>query len=48
MPLYDFHCEDCNQTFESFGRATECPECKSEKVTKLVSKPANNKTETQR
>lgn len=43
MPLYDFHCKQCNGDFELLVRgstAYACPECGSTSVEKLVSLPA--------
>lgn len=43
MPIYDFHCNKCDRTFESLVRASSapvCPACGSETVEKLVSLPA--------
>ncbi len=42
MPIYEFVCEDCGETFEELvlGGAIEgikCPKCASEKVKKLMS-----------
>ena len=43
MPIYDFHCNECDRTFESLVRASStpvCPACGSANVKKLVSLPA--------
>ena len=43
MPIYDYHCLDCNAIFDKLVMSStmvSCPECKSEKLEKLVSKPA--------
>ncbi len=42
MPIYEFVCEDCGESFEELvlGGVTEgikCPKCQSEKVKKLMS-----------
>jgi putative FmdB family regulatory protein len=42
MPIYEFVCEECGETFEELilGGAIEgikCPKCESEKVKKLMS-----------
>ncbi len=42
MPIYEFVCEDCGETFEELvlGGAIEgikCPKCASEKIKKLMS-----------
>lgn len=44
MPIYEFKCENCNTIFETFLLKSEekvfCPNCKSEKVVKLMSVPS--------
>jgi putative FmdB family regulatory protein len=43
MPLFDFHCRECNLDFEELVRGSDmpvCPECKSGNVEKRVSMPA--------
>lgn len=43
MPIYDYHCNACNQTFELLVRASTipaCPTCGSERVEKQLSLPA--------
>ncbi len=43
MPIYDYRCLDCNAIFDKLvmnSTVVACPECKSEKLEKLVSKPA--------
>lgn len=43
MPLYDFHCSQCDKTVELLTRhdaAPACPACGHPKLDKLVSKPA--------
>ncbi|MEW6168478.1 MAG: zinc ribbon domain-containing protein [Pseudomonadota bacterium] len=40
MPIYDYHCKACDQSFELLMRRGDkpvCPECKSEGVEKLIS-----------
>jgi len=43
MPLYEFICEDCGETFEELVSSTKsinqvtCPSCKSDLVRKLIS-----------
>jgi putative FmdB family regulatory protein len=41
MPIFEFHCQACNQDFEKlvFGSdpQVECPFCSQSKVTKLIS-----------
>jgi putative FmdB family regulatory protein len=43
MPLYDFHCTDCDRTFELLVRLSDtptCPECQGQNLQKQVSRPA--------
>jgi putative FmdB family regulatory protein len=46
MPLYEFICEDCGETFEELilsansTNQVTCPHCKSDLVRKLISKIA--------
>lgn len=43
MPIYDFHCQHCEHTFELLVGLSEkpaCPDCGSEEMEKLVSLPA--------
>ena len=43
MPIYDYHCNNCNKAFELLVRSTTilaCPECGSLQLEKLVSMPA--------
>lgn len=43
MPLFDFHCQACDKTFEKLVRSdtqVACPHCGSADVSKCVSKPA--------
>jgi len=42
MPLYDYRCEDCGESFEELMRLNDtrtppCPKCKSERTEKQVS-----------
>lgn len=43
MPVYEYRCEDCHQTFEKLLRfdeaqqTPECPHCHSNKARKLLS-----------
>ena len=42
MPIYEFHCEKCNQDSEILVRSTQwkgtpCPHCGSTKLTKSLS-----------
>ena len=43
MPIYDYRCNDCNQTFELLTRSSAipaCPSCHSPALEKLLSLPA--------
>jgi len=43
MPLYEYHCPDCNHDFEALVRSderAECPTCGTKKLEKLLSVPA--------
>jgi putative FmdB family regulatory protein len=44
MPLYEYHCEPCDHSFEtlvrSMGDVACCPRCGSFEVAKLLSVPA--------
>lgn len=45
MPLYDYHCKDCDKVFEAFLKSASktqpsCTVCGSTHVEKLVSVPA--------
>jgi putative FmdB family regulatory protein len=43
MPLYGFHCADCNAEFEALVGSSEvpaCPTCGSETLEKLLSRVA--------
>jgi len=48
MPLYEYHCEPCDQTFETLIRSTGdlavCPQCGSVEVAKQLSVPAAAQT----
>ncbi len=48
MPLYDFHCADCNSDFEEIQgaevAAPPCPACGSAKTSRLASAPAPGKS----
>ncbi|KIX11424.1 FmdB family zinc ribbon protein [Dethiosulfatarculus sandiegensis] len=41
MPIYEYHCSDCGKDFEILvfksDEKVTCPECKSEKVERLLS-----------
>ena len=42
MPIYEYHCEDCQKSFENFQRVDDdsipdCKLCKGNKVKKLLS-----------
>ncbi len=45
MPIYEYHCEDCRKTFETFQRIDDdsipdCKYCKGNNVKKLLSQTA--------
>ena len=43
MPIYDYHCTQCDKKFELLVRSTTvlaCPHCGSAQLEKLVSMPA--------
>jgi putative FmdB family regulatory protein len=43
MPLYEYRCADCAQTFEALvqpGESAECPACASQRLERLLSVPA--------
>ncbi|MCP4690523.1 MAG: zinc ribbon domain-containing protein [Desulfobacterales bacterium] len=40
MPIYEYHCEECSNDFESLvfgGEKPDCPACNSGRVRKLMS-----------
>ena len=40
MPIYDYKCQSCGQTFEFFvlkNTVAECPACQSQKLEQLIS-----------
>lgn len=43
MPIYEYHCDNCNSDFEQFVRSmfsqetVACPECGSQHVKKTIS-----------
>lgn len=40
MPIYEYHCNNCNKVFETLIMGDEtpkCPECESENVARLMS-----------
>lgn len=42
MPIFEYRCTDCGQTFESFvtaQRPAECPGCHGANLAKLLSSP---------
>jgi putative FmdB family regulatory protein len=48
MPLYEYECRSCKNTFEElvFGdEAISCPECRSKKLERLISVPARPQSE---
>jgi putative FmdB family regulatory protein len=43
MPLYEYNCLDCNDTFELLirtGDQPHCPDCEGTRLEKLLSAPA--------
>lgn len=47
MPIYDFHCPECQHTFEEITsphEAAPCPQCGSTKTERHVSAPSPLKT----
>lgn len=43
MPLYEYTCRDCDETFEALvnnGEAVACPGCQGERLERLFSLPA--------
>ncbi len=46
MPVYEYHCPDCNAQVEIFLRTrTEepvCPSCRGKRLEKLISAPAGH------
>lgn len=48
MPIYEYHCEPCDQTFETLVRtssdAPRCPHCGSHDVARQLSVPAAAQT----
>jgi putative FmdB family regulatory protein len=50
MPLYEYACRDCEHTFETLvfdGETVECPECRSDRLQRLLSVPAKPRAESQ-
>ncbi|MGB2716078.1 MAG: zinc ribbon domain-containing protein [Vicinamibacterales bacterium] len=42
MPIFEYRCDDCGKTFESFvtaQRTPECPACHGANLAKLLSSP---------
>ena len=40
MPLYAYHCDDCDKEFETLVRSNDqpaCPKCESTKLTRMLS-----------
>jgi putative FmdB family regulatory protein len=40
MPMFEYRCHDCSQTFEALVRSSEtaqCPSCQSQTLEKLIS-----------
>ena len=50
MPLYEYVCEECEQSFEALVRTAEekvaCPQCHSKRVERALSVPARPLTVT--
>jgi putative FmdB family regulatory protein len=48
MPIYEYHCEPCDYTFETLIRGIDdvahCPECGGVEIAKLPSVPAAAQT----
>lgn len=48
MPIYEYHCEPCEHTFETLvrggGDVARCPKCGSPDVSKQLSVPAAAQT----
>ncbi len=47
MPLYEYSCKKCDNSFEALvfsGDEVECPECHSQRVERLLSVPAKPQT----
>ncbi len=43
MPLYSYHCKECDKDIEllaRFGSTPACPTCGSQKLERLMSRPA--------
>jgi putative FmdB family regulatory protein len=43
MPIYEYACRNCECTFETLvydGETVECPECKGDRLDRLLSVPA--------
>lgn len=48
MPLYEYACKRCEHTFEALvfdGEQVECPECRHDKLERLLSVPAKPRNE---
>lgn len=40
MPIYEYHCDNCDMDFETLvlgGEPPECPKCKTREVKRLMS-----------
>jgi len=49
MPMYEYTCRKCENTFEALvfdGEAVECPECHGDRLERLLSVPAKPRSET--
>ncbi len=48
MPLYEYACHECSNTFEMLvfdGEQVECPACQGKQLERLLSVPARPHTE---
>ena len=47
MPIYEFHCKNCDKDFEelvfSQNETPNCPHCQSQNTEKLISRPCRNR-----
>jgi putative FmdB family regulatory protein len=48
MPLYEYTCKKCSHSFEALvfdGESVSCPECESVQIQRLLSVPAQPRTD---
>jgi len=48
MPIYEYACRKCEHTFEALvqnGETVSCPQCRTERLERLLSLPARPATE---